>query len=348
MGSSSSQSTYARLSQADESTLYLVCRFELPFNIWCGHCNSHLGAGVRYNAQKRKVGNYYSTPIYAFRCKCHLCSGWFEIRTDPKVSFQSCSGREPPNAQIPSCSLQNAKYHVEKGAREQVQDWNPEENGGFAVHGESLIPHFQRPSLSACSHHVSICDQDTEAPTASEPPPDAFSALEKDTHQKTALNTTSDRLEALAKLSYRTTSDPYTMSQHLRARHRQEKRRQEGKERKDQEIRDRFGLGERVKLLDSLDESESSKEWSRARQGRSTGTNDFSATTLRNNTLKRYHPFGTGQASGSERIGVKSLQSRSKRTPNQMLDPTTAAGTTDMPLHPKKKCLVDYTSDQSD
>lgn len=47
---------------------------------------AHIGAGVRYNAQKKKVGNYYSTPIYGFRCKCHLCSGWFEIRTDPKVS----------------------------------------------------------------------------------------------------------------------------------------------------------------------------------------------------------------------------------------------------------------------
>ena len=41
--------------------------------------------GVRYNAEKKKIGNYYSTPIYSFRCKCHLCDGWFEIQTDPKV-----------------------------------------------------------------------------------------------------------------------------------------------------------------------------------------------------------------------------------------------------------------------
>ena len=47
--------------------------------------------GVRYNAEKRKVGNYYSTPIYAFRCKCHLCDGWFEIQTDPKVRMQNMS-----------------------------------------------------------------------------------------------------------------------------------------------------------------------------------------------------------------------------------------------------------------
>lgn len=41
--------------------------------------------GVRYNAEKKKIGNYYSTPIYSFRCKCHLCDGWFEIHTDPQV-----------------------------------------------------------------------------------------------------------------------------------------------------------------------------------------------------------------------------------------------------------------------
>ncbi|KAG8935519.1 hypothetical protein FRC02_007878 [Tulasnella sp. 418] len=62
----------------------LIVRFELPFNIWCGTCNAHIGMGVRYNAEKKKIGNYYSTPIYSFRCKCHLCSGWFEIQTDPK------------------------------------------------------------------------------------------------------------------------------------------------------------------------------------------------------------------------------------------------------------------------
>ncbi|ODO00673.1 coiled-coil domain-containing protein 130 [Cryptococcus wingfieldii CBS 7118] len=89
----------------------LVVRFELPYNIWCGSCNAHIGAGVRYNAQKRKVGNYYSTPIYAFRCKCHLCQGWFEIRTDP----------------------QNSAYVVHEGAQRKNEDWNPEENGGFKV-----------------------------------------------------------------------------------------------------------------------------------------------------------------------------------------------------------------------
>ncbi|KAF7312158.1 Inositol polyphosphate phosphatase [Mycena indigotica] len=87
----------------------LITRFELPFNIWCGTCNNHIGMGVRYNAEKKKIGNYYSTPIFSFRCKCHLCDGWFEIQTDPK----------------------NTRYVVVSGARQKEENWSPEENGGF-------------------------------------------------------------------------------------------------------------------------------------------------------------------------------------------------------------------------
>ena len=61
----------------------------LPTNSFSGTCDAHIGMGVRYNAEKKKIGNYYSTPIYSFRCKCHLCSGWFEIQTDPKVRSTS-------------------------------------------------------------------------------------------------------------------------------------------------------------------------------------------------------------------------------------------------------------------
>lgn len=29
---------------------------------------------------------YYSTPVYQFRMKCHLCDNHFEIKTDPGVN----------------------------------------------------------------------------------------------------------------------------------------------------------------------------------------------------------------------------------------------------------------------
>lgn len=62
--------------------------------------------GVRYNAEKKKVGNYYSTPIYQFRMKCHLCDGYFDIKTDPG----------------------NLDYEIVSGARRQENRWDPTQN----------------------------------------------------------------------------------------------------------------------------------------------------------------------------------------------------------------------------
>ena len=76
-------------------------------------CNERIGQGVRFNAEKRQVGQYYSTPIWLFRCKCPSCKSYFAIQTDPE----------------------HTRYVVESGAREQLQDWNPEEHGGFPIHG---------------------------------------------------------------------------------------------------------------------------------------------------------------------------------------------------------------------
>ncbi|KAG0352594.1 hypothetical protein BG005_007985 [Podila minutissima] len=84
----------------------LIVRFELPYNIWCNGCNNPIGMGVRYNAEKKKIGNYYSTAILSFRMKCHLCDNWFEIHTNPK----------------------NATYDIAGGARKKVEDFTAEDN----------------------------------------------------------------------------------------------------------------------------------------------------------------------------------------------------------------------------
>ncbi|KAL9604696.1 MAG: hypothetical protein Q9219_000416 [cf. Caloplaca sp. 3 TL-2023] len=64
----------------------LTVRFEMPFAIWCTTCPKPtiIGQGVRFNAEKKKIGNYHSTPIFSFRMKHTACGGWIEIRTDPK------------------------------------------------------------------------------------------------------------------------------------------------------------------------------------------------------------------------------------------------------------------------
>ena len=64
----------------------LTVRFEMPFPIWCTTCPKPtiIGQGVRFNAEKKRVGNYHTTPIFSFRMKHVACGGLIEIRTDPK------------------------------------------------------------------------------------------------------------------------------------------------------------------------------------------------------------------------------------------------------------------------
>jgi hypothetical protein len=92
---------------------------------------------------------YYSTPIFSFRCKCHLCSGWFEIQTDPQVRFPSLFSAWA-SALTHAPLSQNTRYVVVSGARRKEEDWDPAENGGFAVHGPHppLLPPPTTPKLT--------------------------------------------------------------------------------------------------------------------------------------------------------------------------------------------------------
>ena len=66
----------------------------MPYAIWCTTCPKPtiIGQGVRFNAEKKKVGNYYSTPIFSFRMRHVVCGGWIEIRTDPKNTAYVVAG----------------------------------------------------------------------------------------------------------------------------------------------------------------------------------------------------------------------------------------------------------------
>lgn len=63
----------------------LTVRFEMPYAIWCASCPQPtiIGQGVRFNAEKRRAGNYHSTPIWSFRFRHAACGGTIEMRTDP-------------------------------------------------------------------------------------------------------------------------------------------------------------------------------------------------------------------------------------------------------------------------
>ncbi|KAI9482097.1 CWC16 protein [Coemansia mojavensis] len=109
----------------------LIVRFELPFSIWCGGCNSMLATGLRFNAEKKKVDSYYSTPIWSFRMKCCECGHWFEIRTNPKeTTYDVADGarkKAEPEADIVDLSYvdeqdnQDSLLHELETAKKQKQ-----------------------------------------------------------------------------------------------------------------------------------------------------------------------------------------------------------------------------------
>ncbi|EEB08281.2 complexed with Cdc5 protein Cwf16 [Schizosaccharomyces japonicus yFS275] len=72
-----------------------IIRFELPYSIWCSHCDNLLTQGTRYNASKTAIGKYYTTTIWSFQFRCHLCSNEITIETDPKAKYRLTSGAKP-------------------------------------------------------------------------------------------------------------------------------------------------------------------------------------------------------------------------------------------------------------
>lgn len=89
----------------------LIIRFEMPFNIWCGGCNSMIAKGVRFNAEKKQVGNYYSTKIWSFTMKSACCQHEIVIHTDPK----------------------NCEYVIISGAQRKNEDFDVEDAETFAL-----------------------------------------------------------------------------------------------------------------------------------------------------------------------------------------------------------------------
>lgn len=110
----------------------LIVRFELPFNIWCEGCGNHVGMGVRYNAEKTKVGTYYTTVIYKFKMKCYLCDNHFEIQTDPK----------------------NFDYLVITGARRKTETWSHVEGETVGLNSNEEKDKIHSNPMYALEHNL--------------------------------------------------------------------------------------------------------------------------------------------------------------------------------------------------
>jgi len=123
--------THALRERANKLHLgILIIRFEMPYNIWCEGCKIHIGMGVRYNAEKKKVGMYYTTPVYQFRMKCHLCPNYIEMKTDPG----------------------NLDYLIVSGARRQERRWDPTENEQVVPEEKSVSQKLATDAMFKLEH----------------------------------------------------------------------------------------------------------------------------------------------------------------------------------------------------
>lgn len=87
-------------------------RFEMPLDGVCLGCSKRVARGTRFNALKKNVGMYLSTPIYEFSMQhAGVCNQQFRIQTDPK----------------------NSTYVFVDGIRLQVHDYEPDPSEYFLV-----------------------------------------------------------------------------------------------------------------------------------------------------------------------------------------------------------------------
>lgn len=92
-------------------------RIELPYNMWCDGCNRHLAKNLRFNSEKRQVGNYYRTAIWEFQFTCPSCPQIIVLQSDPK----------------------NQDYIITSGAKKQSTSLNKEDDSNEKINPFSIL-----------------------------------------------------------------------------------------------------------------------------------------------------------------------------------------------------------------
>ncbi|CAK7231804.1 Protein saf4 [Sporothrix curviconia] len=234
-----------------------IVRFEMPFAVWCDGCEARtigrdgkthpvlIGQGVRFNAEKHRTGNYYSTPIWMFRMRHPACGTWLAIRTDPATT----------------------SYIVAEGGRRRREYSDDDDDDHEAGRGWGLSPAAAAARSAAAlagghGHGRGLGEDDPELDRL-----DAFDRLERTIHHRqpaAGVNTGKDggddaplsgrdaakRLEALTQSNARQWDDPYARNRALRAAFRVGRHAREQAAADDDSLRERLGgLSEDLHLL---------------------------------------------------------------------------------------------------
>ena len=185
----------ARAKHLKEKDGWLVVRFEMPFNAWCGGCGALLARGIRFNARKRRTGSYHSTPIYTFTMLTTCCCTELEIVADPKL----------------------CDYVIVRGARKDKRA-AASDGGGHGVdvedeaHGGGRDDPMKKLELR---QQLATRGKSSEA-SASAPSANPILDMERKQDHLTAASMEDRRLEGIWRLNQGTKQDDYTATKALR------------------------------------------------------------------------------------------------------------------------------------
>lgn len=195
----------------------LTVRFEMPFPVWCATCPKPtiIGQGVRFNAEKRRAGNYYSTPVWSFRMRHAACGGELEIRTDPA----------------------NTAYVIASGGRRR--DAGEDRHAGDSLVGSGIGGGGVPGEI--------VTDQERRAQREG-----AFANLEKTIEDRAALAAARERLDELEDASARGWEDPYARNRRLRQAFRASRKEREREAGVAEDLKERMSLG--IELVPASEE----------------------------------------------------------------------------------------------
>ncbi len=131
----------------------LVIRFEMPYHVSCAGCGKRIGKGVRFNAEKRHVGNYYTTKVWSFTMRAPCCQQVIEVRTDPKnAEYVVVSGA--------ARTLQSLEEDADAsaGARRGLVEEEVGGSGAGASDAFERLEKSQRQKVAATSANKQIRD----------------------------------------------------------------------------------------------------------------------------------------------------------------------------------------------
>lgn len=101
-----------------------------------------IAKGVRFNAEKKQVGNYYSTKIWSFSMKAACCRQEIVIQTDP----------------------QNCEYVIISGAEKKTEEYDPEDAETFALPSDA-----DKGKLADPFYRLEYLEEDAQKAKNSEP-----------------------------------------------------------------------------------------------------------------------------------------------------------------------------------